>query len=87
MSENLTHTESLLIRASQEAARRPDVGRNVRVVAGRKVPKGTEGVVFYNRLHPIRVGGRTVRVERRIGFRDADGTTHFTSESNLEVLA
>lgn len=48
----------------------------VKVVKGRKVPKGTTGVLTW-----IGQGDYGPRV----GLRDADGATHWTAASNVEV--
>jgi hypothetical protein len=53
-------------------------GKQVVVVRGRKVPKGTTGECFW--VGEDRFGGL------RIGFTDAAGTTHWTAKSNVEVV-
>jgi hypothetical protein len=53
-------------------------GREVRVVKGRKVPVGTQGTVIW---------AGEGRYGRRVGLKDADGTVHWTAESNVEVVA
>jgi hypothetical protein len=53
-------------------------GKDVVVVKGRKVPKGTTGRCFWI--------GET-KYGTRAGFTTADGTTHWTAKSNLEVAA
>jgi len=60
-------------------------GKMVKVVKGRKCPKGTTGRVFYvERKHygtnPW-FGWST-----RVGFRDDDGNAYFTNEDNLEIV-
>lgn len=52
-------------------------GQTVKVVKGRKVPIGTEGVVFW-------VGES--QYGWRVGFEDAEGTTHWTAASNVEAV-
>lgn len=81
----MTYNE-LLDRARAEAAVRPDMGRTVKVVKGRKVPVGTTGVVVYNALHNIVRYGRVVRVVRRIGIKDASGAVHFTAADNAVAV-
>jgi len=52
-------------------------GKTVRVVRGRKVPRGLEGEVTWygeNQWGP------------RVGIRDINGTVHWTAASNVEVL-
>lgn len=65
------------------AARRPlpegiGVGDRVKVVKGRKVPLGTVGKVFW-------VGDG--KHGERVGFKDGDGETHWTSLSNVVLLS
>ena len=68
-------------------ARKVAKGKFVRVVKGRKVPKGTEGEVFWvgpgkaYSYYAAKYG-----VPDRVGFKTADGTTYWTAASNLEVL-
>lgn len=57
-------------------AKRLEKGKFVRVTRGRKVAKGTEGVLFW--LEPGQFG-------MRAGIRDAQGNAHFTSADNLDV--
>jgi len=48
-----------------------------KVVKGRKVPKGTEGVVFYI---------KDTHFGTRVGLKDSDGTAHWTYARNVAVL-
>jgi hypothetical protein len=59
---------------AQAEALEPVKGARVRVVKGRKVPKGTEGVVFW-------LGMDTYGM--RLGLKDAEGQTHWTAASNV----
>ena len=53
-------------------------GAEVKVVKGRKVPVGTEGVVFW-------LGESTYqRGEMRVGFKASTGEKHYTALSNVE---
>ena len=52
-------------------------GRHVRVVRGRKVPKGTEGVCIW-------VGDGTWG--ERCGIKDAAGVVHWTASKNVEAI-
>ena len=54
-------------------------GQAVTVVKGRKVPKGTTGVVFWT--------GEDSYGKARIGFKGEDGETFWTAASNVEVKA
>lgn len=60
-------------------SQRPVVERGtpVQVVKGRKVPVGTTGTVFW-------VGESTWG--DRVGFTDAEGTTHWTARTNVEPV-
>lgn len=69
---------------AQEQARREIMalkGMEVEVVKGRKVPKGTKGVVFW-------VGESTFGYTTtwRVGFKTAEGEKHFTALSNVEAV-
>ena len=48
-------------------------GRICRAIKGRKVPKGTEGKIFYIRYD-------------RIGFKGEDGVAHWINEDQIEVM-
>jgi hypothetical protein len=67
--------------AAEAKARGEHVGRgdHVKVVKGRKVPKGTEGEVFW--VGKCKFSGRP-----RIGFNGFDGETYWTAASNVEVV-
>jgi len=58
-------------------ARTPNRGKTVKVVRGRKVPKGLIGKVFWY--------GQT-RYGYRVGIEVADGVRLFTADSNVEVI-
>jgi hypothetical protein len=58
--------------------KRPDRGRLVRVVKGRKVPKGTEGVCIWIGM---------TQYGQRVGLKDAAGTVHWTAATNVEAVA
>lgn len=71
-----------LERAHREIARKkeaatPRAGKHVRVVKGRKVPRGTEGRVFW---FGFKWG------HERVGFKDAAGETFWTAATNVEVI-
>ena len=56
-------------------------GTKVRVTRGRKVPKGTEGVVIW--LGSSTYMGKTVV---RCGVKDAAGKVHWTATTNLDTI-
>lgn len=60
-----------------ELARAPGRGKTLKVVKGRKVPKGTVGVCIW-------VGNGTWG--ERVGIKDSQGTVHWTAMSNVEVV-
>lgn len=55
----------------------PRKGMRVQVTRGRKVPVGTEGVLFW-------VG--STQFGKRIGFKDATDTVHWTAWGNFEFI-
>lgn len=75
----------LEMKAAEEAAK-PTVGKTVKVIKGRKVPIGTEGIVrwygegkafsYYDSKHPT----------MRVGLQTADGTVHYTAANNVQVI-
>lgn len=63
-------------------------GVKVKVVAGRKVKKGTEGMVIW---YGSRSVGNpqmkwTMHRENRVGIQDAAGNVHWTAAHNVEVV-
>lgn len=81
------HNEALAAeKRRQEAIEReaatPYKGRHVKVVRGRKVPIGTEGVVFWYGRNKFGYNPN----DMRIGFKDAQGTVHWTCADNVEVV-
>lgn len=56
-------------------------GTKVRVVRGRKVPKGTEGVIIW--LGSGTYMGKTVG---RCGVKDAAGKVHWTATANVDTI-
>ena len=61
--------------------------KEVKVVKGKKVPLGTTGKVFWIGMRNYSQYGNWWSWEVRIGFKDADGATYFTSEENIELTA
>lgn len=51
----------------------PAKGATCRAIKGRKVPKGTEGIIFYIRYD-------------RIGFKGEDGIAHWINADQIEVM-
>ena len=51
----------------------PAKGAICRAIKGRKVPKGTEGIIFYIRYD-------------RIGFKSSDGVAHWINADQIEVM-
>jgi hypothetical protein len=84
--------EARLAKAA-EAAATPAKGKTVTVVKGRKVPKGTTGIVIW--VGGGKYFGPTPRYKSstwstkgalRVGLKDADGTVHWTAASNVVVV-
>lgn len=63
-------------RAARIAAT-PAKGKTLKVVAGRKVPKGTLGVCIW---------AGTTRYGERVGLKDADGEVFWTAAKNVAVV-
>ena len=62
--------------------------RKVKVVKGRKVPVGTEGVVFWLKRYDYSKHGDPwgIYSDTKVGIRDGAGQVWFTSISNIEVI-
>lgn len=66
------------LEAEQERrAKIPARGKTLKVVRGRKVPKGTTGVCIWT---------GNGHWGERVGLKDAAGTVHWTAMDNVEVL-
>ena len=57
----------------KKALLKPAKGAVCRAIKGRKVPKGTEGIIFYIRYD-------------RIGFKSSDGVAHWINADQIEVM-
>lgn len=66
-----------------EKATQVEKGKRVKVTRGRKVAKGTEGVVIWVGTSPGYT--RWAPVQHRVGFKTDAGETIFTAASNVEV--
>jgi hypothetical protein len=66
-----------LIHAAQEKSQIVKRGCRIEVVKGRKVPKGTQGDIFW-------VGES--QWGTRVGFNDDEGNTHWTAITNVENI-
>lgn len=74
----------------KEEALMPRKGRTVRVMAGRKLAKGTEAEVFWERIESrgfLSVTGEWWKPKGRIGLRLASGERVFVAASQVEVVA
>lgn len=61
-------------------------GHEVKVVKGRKIPHGTQGVVFY--VERIHYGYQWWKGwSTRVGLKDDNGNVFFTDSNNLQVIA
>jgi len=63
----------------EEERKRPDRGKTLKVVRGRKVPKGTEGRCFW--IGPDKFGNGD-----RVGIETAEGKVHWTAARNCEAV-
>ena len=70
----------------QYISREITVGKEVKVVRGRKVPIGTNGTVFYRNEVNYDPYGRLNGREVRLGIKDKDGNVHWTYERNVEIV-
>jgi hypothetical protein len=73
--------------AAAKEALTPELGKTVEVVKGRKVPKGTVGVVTWKGLDDYKSGrfyGREVKVYR-LGIKVGE-QVHFTAAENCKVI-
>nr|DAJ98146.1 MAG TPA: hypothetical protein [Caudoviricetes sp.] len=63
-------------------------GKRVRVIKGRKVPHGTEGVVFFVKRYDNSKYGDPwgIYSTTRIGLKDDNGDAFFTAIDNVIVL-
>jgi len=57
-------------------------GQKIEVVKGRKIAKGTTGVIFWIGYQMMN-GSEIVD---RVGFKSEDGTTYFINASNIEAI-
>ena len=57
----------------KKALQSPSKGATCRAIKGRKVPKGTEGVIFYIR-------------HDRVGFKDSNGVAWWINGDQIEVM-
>ncbi len=67
------HQKARQNRDAKEGLKRVRKGRTCRAIKGRKVPKGTEGKIFYVRGN-------------RIGFKGNDGVAHWINDDQIEVM-
>lgn len=65
------------LEACKERVLEPQVGERAIIYKGRKVPKGTTGVIFYKKEGHYGI---------RVGLKDFDGKSHWTSMSNVRRL-
>lgn len=69
--------------ATAREAATPRVGKTVRVVAGRKVPRGTVGTVVWYGTSKF---GYSRTPTYRVGLKDSTGTVHYTDANNVAVV-
>lgn len=86
-------TEVFIFRGNMTAVKAIDLvkkfaHKRVRVVKGRKVPKGTEGEVFWfgSYCHSPYGDPWGIYTTYRCGIKDDFGNVHWTSVDNIEVV-
>lgn len=64
-------------------------GKTVKVVKGRKVPKGTTGTVFWVKRYDNSKYGDPwgIYSVTKVGIRDENGDAHFTAIDNVEIVS
>jgi len=72
-------------REAIEREKTPEVGKEVVVVKGRKVPIGTQGTIFWKGVDNFK-SSRFAGTVYRYGIKDSAGNTHWVPEANIEVL-
>lgn len=60
-------------------------GKEVVVVKGRKVPKGTTGTIFWQKEVNYDRYGRWYNSQTKIGIKDSEGNVYWTYAHNVEV--
>lgn len=62
--------------------------KRVKVVKGRKVPKGTEGIVFWVKRYDNSKYGDPwgIYSVTKVGIKDDNGNVHFTAIDNVEII-
>ena len=74
--QNRIRWEAEAKRQTEAEAKMVRKGKTVRVIKGRKVPVGTEGVCIWH---------GDGKYGRRVGIKTAAGEVHWTAETNVEV--
>lgn len=84
---------AFIIRGNMNAAReiaefQEVFGKRVRVIKGRKVPLGTEGVVFWVKRYDNSKYGDPwgIYSNTRVGLKDDAGNTYFTAFNNVILI-
>ena len=73
------------LKRNRTTAAQVEIGKEVVVVKGRKVPIGTKGVVFWRKEVNYDRYNRWYKATMRIGIKDSDGVVYWLNESNVEV--
>jgi len=72
-------------RRNEEKSRIPEKGRQVKVIKGRKIKQGSEGVVFWYGKGRVFSRSRFATAPMRVGI-NIDGDKVFTDAGNVEVI-
>lgn len=75
------------LKYNKKSAANVDIGKEVVVVKGRKVPIGTKGIVFWRKEVNYDCYNRWYNATMRIGIKDSNGVVYWLNESNVEVIA
>lgn len=74
------------LKQNRTAAANVEIGKEVVVIKGRKVPIGTKGVVFWRKEVNYDRYNRWYNATMRIGIKDSDGVVYWINESNVKVV-
>lgn len=73
------------LKRNRTTAAQVEIGKEIIVIKGRKVPIGTKGVVFWRKKINYDKYDRWHKATMRIGIKDYNGVIYWLNESNVEV--
>lgn len=74
------------LNAARNAATKIQKGAKVEVVKGRKVAKGTKGVIFWTKTCNYDRYNRPMNEVTKIGIKDAEGNVYWSYAHNVQVI-